>query len=135
MKRFGALCVLAVLAAGCEARSPLAPGASGAPPTGAVTFQLSGTVVRGAGIPVEGALVQAIGQFPCEETSYPDPGHLPPCVNDQVLGVASTDVQGQFTISQLPAIFMRVDVQQNGIVVSSQGVNLQQDSTLSFVVP
>ena len=46
---------------------------------GNISFSLSGTVSNSLGVPVEGATVEAVGQFNCDTTSqYPDP-NLPSC--------------------------------------------------------
>jgi hypothetical protein len=134
MKRMAAACVLAVLMAGCD-KSPVAPTGSQAPPTGAATVTLSGTVTNGMGVPVEGARVQAVTQYDCPNTpTYPgDNDGLPPCLVDQVLGGDETDVEGRFTIAGLPASYVRVDVHKNDVTVS-QGVNLQQDATVTFIM-
>jgi hypothetical protein len=133
MKRMAAACVLAVLIAGCD-KSPVGPTGS-ASPTGATTFTLSGTVTNGMGVPVEGARVQAVTQYDCPNTpAYPgDYDGQPPCLVDQVLGGDETDIEGRFDIAGLPASYVRVDVHKNDVTVS-QGVNLQQDATVTFIM-
>ncbi len=136
MTRVGVTCALALLLVGCEARSPGAPSpGTQAPPQGSLTFALSGTVSNAMGVPVEGAQVEAVGQYNCENNTPSYPESPPePCYTDQVLGASSTDAGGHFTINGLPQAYVRLDVHKDGNTVS-QGVYVSQDSTVSLILP
>jgi hypothetical protein len=87
------------------------------------------------GVPVEGAQVEAVAQYSCEETTptYPD-SPVPPCYVDQILGASRTDGGGHFTIGGLPQVYLRLDVHKDGNTVS-QGVYVSQDSSVSLILP
>ena len=137
MKKFAAGCALSMLVAAWEGKSPLAPGASQSGPPSQGTFTLSGTVATAAGVPVEGARVEAVAQVAC--TDYPPnpyPGDLdpPPCMHDQMFGSDDTDASGAFSIPDLPSAYFTINVSKDGASVSS-GVYVQADSTLGFTLP
>jgi protocatechuate 3,4-dioxygenase beta subunit len=134
MTRVGVTCALALLLVGCEARSPGAPSpGTQAPPQG-LTYAVSGTVSNAMGVPVEGAQVEAIGQYNCENNPPTYPESPPtPCYTDQVLGATNTDNAGRFTISGLPNAYVRIDASKDGQTVST-GVYVSQDSTVALVL-
>jgi hypothetical protein len=134
MKRFAAVFAVSMLMAACEAKSPLAPGGSQSVPP---TFTLSGTVTSAGGVPVEGALVEAMAQVPCTENPpYSDPGGVdpPPCVHDQMFGSDHTDPSGAFSLANLPNAYFTINVSKDGVSVSN-GVYVQADATVGFTLP
>jgi hypothetical protein len=100
-----------------------------------VTFAVSGVVANAMGAPVEGAVVEAVGQYNCEDPGqYPPDTQPAPCVVDRVLGSDHTNGEGRFSISGLPNIYVRIDASKDGHTVST-GVYMSQDSTVSLVLP
>jgi hypothetical protein len=135
MKRFAAICALTMLVAACEAKSPLVPSPGDTTPPSSGMFTLTGTVIDGAGVPVGGAHVEAMGQVNCApDPPYPGETDPPPCLRDQMFGAAETDTAGAFSIANLPAGYFTINVSKDGAVVSD-GVNLQADSTVAFTLP
>lgn len=137
MKRFAAVFALSMLIAACDAKSPLAPGGPQSGPPSQSTFTLSGTVISGGGVPVEGARVEAVSQVPCTDyPSNPYPGDLDPsvCMHDQIFGADDTDASGAFSIANLPNAYFTINVSKDGAWVSG-GVFVQSDSTVGFTLP
>jgi hypothetical protein len=137
MKRFAAMCALSMLVAACEAKSPLVPSPGEASPPAGETFTLSGTVADGAGEPIAGARVEAMGQVTCivePPPTYPGGFNQPPCTHDELFGSAETDARGAFSITHLPSGYFTVKVSKGGTVMS-QGVNVQADAAVELMLP
>jgi protocatechuate 3,4-dioxygenase beta subunit len=135
MNRFVAVCALSALVAACESRPPGAPSTQigGVPPSGPVTFTVSGTVKDAAGQPVADVYVEAMSQTDCPGMpNLPDSYNIP-CTSQQHLGADYTDSAGAFAISNVPVGYVEVVARHNGATVA-QGVSVGSDSTLSLIL-